>query len=189
MSAALKKLAQVMSMGFIVYFIGGMPITSAAEPGSSRLSLQNGLTIPYTAPQISGIASWINSDPIRLSDLKGKVVLIEFWTYTCINCKHTLPYVVEWYAKYHDAGLVVIGVHSPEFDFEKTRSNVQEAVQQDGILYPVAQDNQFETWRNYNNSYWPAQYLIDKQGNVVYQHFGEGDYDITENNIRFLLGM
>jgi thiol-disulfide isomerase/thioredoxin len=190
MPTAFKNLLRAMSMGFVLYLIGGTAITQAAEPSNnSSLSLQNGVATPYAAPPISGISSWINSDPIQLSELQGKVVLIEFWTYTCINCKRTLPYVIDWYAKYHHAGLIIIGVHSPEFDFEKTRSHVQEAVQKEGILFPVAQDNQFETWRNYNNNYWPAQYLIDKKGNVVYQHFGEGDYSITENNIRLLLGM
>ncbi|MFZ2314032.1 MAG: redoxin family protein [Gammaproteobacteria bacterium] len=124
-----------------------------------------------------------------MQDLKDKVVLIDFWTYSCINCMRTIPYLNDWYQKYHEKGLVVIGVHSPEFEFEKNLSNVKNAVIKDGIQYPVALDNQFVTWRNYSNQYWPAHFLIDKNGNVVYAHFGEGDYDIAESNIRYLLGL
>jgi thiol-disulfide isomerase/thioredoxin len=116
-------------------------------------------------------------------------VLVDFWTYSCINCIRTLPYLKGWYAKYHDKGFEIIGVHSPEFQFEHDLANVQAAVVRYDIHYPVALDNQFTTWQNFQNRYWPAHYLVDKEGNVVYQHFGEGEYDITENNIRFLLGL
>lgn len=156
---------------------------------TSQLTLVNGLEKPYPAPQIAGIDAWINSAPLTINDLKGKVVLIDFWTYSCINCIRTLPYLKDWYAKYHDQGLVIIGVHSPEFQFEHDLNNVKTAVANDGILYPVALDNQFITWRNFQNQYWPAHYLINKNGEVVYQHFGEGEYDVTENNIRYLLGL
>lgn len=151
--------------------------------------LENALMDAYPAPQIEGITEWINSKPLTLKDLKGKVVLIDFWTYSCINCVRTLPYLKDWYNKYHNKGLVIIGVHSPEFEFEKDVNNVKNAVIKEGIQYPVALDNNFVTWQNFQNQYWPAHYLIDKNGYVVYQHFGEGDYDITENNIRYLLGM
>jgi len=146
---------------------------------------------PYPAPQISGIKKWINSPPLNLDDLRkqGKVVLIDFWTYSCINCVRTLPHIKEWYDKYHDKGLVIIGVHAPEFEFEKTEQNVETAIKEDGIKYPVALDNDLVTWDNFNNRYWPAHYLINKEGQVVYTHFGEGDYDVTENNIRYLLGL
>ncbi len=154
----------------------------------AALTLKNGI-YPYPAPQIEGITEWINSEPLQLNQLKGKVVLIDFWTYSCINCVRTLPYLKAWYHKYHDAGFVIIGVHAPEFGFEKNASNVQTAVLKQNIKYPVALDNDFKTWRNFNNHYWPAHYLIDKNGRVVYQHFGEGEYDTTENNIRFLLGL
>ena len=116
-------------------------------------------------------------------------MLIDFWTYSCINCVRTLLYLKAWYDKYHDKGLVIIGVHTPEFDFEKNLTNVQYAVKQDGLKYPIALDNQFVTWRNFQNHYWPAHYLIDKKGDVVYTHFGEGDYGVTENNIQYLLGL
>ncbi|CEG57732.1 cytochrome c biogenesis protein DipZ [Legionella fallonii] len=151
--------------------------------------LESGVWIPYEAPPISGIQEWINSPPLQLSELKGKVVLIDFWTYSCINCIRTLPYLNGWYKKYHDKGLVIIGIHTPEFDFEKNAANVRNAVKRDGIKYPVALDNSFVTWENYSNHFWPAHYLINKQGKVVYERFGEGDYDVTENNIRFLLGL
>ncbi len=161
------------------------PVVSSQTEGRALI---NGLETPYPAPAIAGIDAWINSPPLTLNDLKGKVVLIDFWTYSCINCLRTLPYLKDWYAKYHDKGLVIIGVHSPEFQFEHDLTNVKNAVIKDDILYSVALDNQFVTWQNYHNQYWPAHYLINKQGQVVYEHFGEGEYDVTENNIQFLLG-
>lgn len=175
-----------------MYFEQGYSLTFAQTTSSAAIKqdrLVDGLLISYPAPKIDGITEWINSPPLTLDQLKGKVILIDFWTYSCINCLRTLPYLKDWYAKYHDKGFEIIGVHSPEFDFEKNLNNVKQAVVRLGIKYPVALDNQFVTWQNYNNQYWPAHYLIDKQGNVVYQHFGEGQYAETENNIRFLLGM
>lgn len=139
------------------------------------------------APEITGISNWLNSEPLTLESLKGKVVLIDFWTYTCINCIRTLPHVTSWYEKYKDDGLVIIGVHTPEFEFEKNTDNVQGAIEQFGITYPVAQDNDFGTWRAFSNRYWPAKYLIDKNGNIRYYHFGEGKYDETERAIQLLL--
>ncbi|OGK29908.1 hypothetical protein A3G67_00395 [Candidatus Roizmanbacteria bacterium RIFCSPLOWO2_12_FULL_40_12] len=140
------------------------------------------------APDFVGIAQWLNTDkPVSMKDLKGKVVLVDFWTYTCINCIRTLPYVTSWYDKYKEDGLVVVGVHTPEFEFEKNTKNVEQAIQQYKIHYPVGQDNDYETWRAYDNHYWPAKYLIDKDGNIRYYHFGEGDYDVTEKNIQKLL--
>jgi cytochrome c biogenesis protein CcdA/thiol-disulfide isomerase/thioredoxin len=152
-------------------------------------SLIHGLPAPYPAPQIAGIVSWINSPPLKLDQLKGKVVLIDFWTYSCINCVRTLPYLKKWDEVYRDKGLVIIGVHSPEFAFERKLENVEDAVKRYGIQYAVALDNDFKTWMNFQNHYWPAHFLIDKQGKIVYTHFGEGEYDITEFNIRVLLGL
>jgi cytochrome c biogenesis protein CcdA/thiol-disulfide isomerase/thioredoxin len=152
-------------------------------------ALQDGLWRPYKAPEIEGIEAWINSPPLKFADLKGKVVLIDFWTYSCINCIRSLPYLKDWYNKYHNKGLVIIGIHSPEFDFEKNLANVKAAVNRYGIAYPVALDNRFVTWSNFHNQYWPAHYLINKEGEIVYTHFGEGSYDVTENNLRFLLGL
>lgn len=140
------------------------------------------------APGFVGITKWLNTDkPLTLSDLSGKVVLVDFWTYTCINCIRTLPHVTGWYEKYKDKGLVIIGVHTPEFEFEKNTENVMSAIKQYEIKYPVAQDNDYATWQAYNNHYWPGEYLIDAQGNIRYTHFGEGNYDKTEKAIQDLL--
>lgn len=141
------------------------------------------------APEFMGISHWLNSAPLTMAELKGNVVLVDFWTYSCINCIRTLPYVTKWYDQYHDKGLVVIGVHTPEFPFEKVTDNVATAIKRFGINYPVAQDNDYGTWQAYKNQYWPAEYLIDQKGNIVYTHFGEGEYDHTENAIRQLLGL
>jgi cytochrome c biogenesis protein CcdA/thiol-disulfide isomerase/thioredoxin len=154
--------------------------------------LHNGLLSPYKAPDFSLNDIWLNTKddlPLTISQLRGKVVLIDFWTYSCINCLRTLPIDISWYNKYHKYGLEIIGVHSPEFEFEKNLTNIKQAISSLHIPYPVAVDNNLDTWTNYNNQYWPASYLIDKNGNVVYTSFGEGDYNITENNIRFLLGL
>ena len=124
-----------------------------------------------------------------MTQLKGKVVLVDFWTYTCINCIRTLPYLKSWHEKYADKGLVIIGVHAPEFEFEKDTDNVAEAIKDFEITYPVMQDNDFATWRAYKNRYWPAKYLIDQEGNIRYTHFGEGDYDETELAIQELLAL
>ncbi len=160
-----------------------------AQLPAGELVLQNGLSQPYAAPEFAGIEAWINSNPLTMQSLKGKVVLIDFWTYSCINCVRTLPYITEWDRKYRDQGLVIVGVHAPEFEFEKKLDNVKAALAQHGIRYPVALDNQLATWGNFANRYWPAHYLIDKEGKVVYTHFGEGEYGVTENNIRYLLGL
>jgi cytochrome c biogenesis protein CcdA/thiol-disulfide isomerase/thioredoxin len=136
---------------------------------------------------LSGATDWINSPPLTAAQLKGKVVLVDFWTYSCINCLRTLPYVRAWAAKYKDSGLVVIGVHTPEFPFEKDLSNVQKAVHELGITYPVALDNNNKIWNAFSNEYWPAHYFIDGNGKVRYHHFGEGNYDESERWIQDLL--
>jgi cytochrome c biogenesis protein CcdA/thiol-disulfide isomerase/thioredoxin len=140
------------------------------------------------APELTGLSHWINSDPLTLQQLRGKVVLVDFWTYSCINCLRTLPHVKAWYRTYRDRGLVVLGVHTPEFAFEHVPGNVEGAVKQLGIEYPVALDNDYGTWNAFQNQYWPAKYLIDRQGHLRYYHFGEGEYDTTEARIRTLLG-
>lgn len=147
-------------------------------------------TLPVlgTAPEFAGITNWLNTDKsLTLASLKGKVVLIDFWTYSCINCLRTLPYVTRWYDTYKDEGLVVVGVHTPEFEFEKKTSNVADAIERYNIHYPVAQDNEYGTWQAYENRYWPAHYLIDAEGRVREVHFGEGNYQETEEAIRSLL--
>lgn len=139
------------------------------------------------APEITGIANWINSEPLTIHDQQGKVVLIDFWTYTCVNCIRTLPFIKAWHEKYEDKGLVILGIHTPEFEFEKDTDNVVQAMKDFGLTYPVAQDNDFGTWRAFSNRFWPAKYLIDAEGYVRYTHFGEGAYDETEGWIRDLL--
>ena len=163
--------------------------TPAPQPTVSLRALHEAKLLPPTdpAPGFRNVTSWINTDPFTLEDQRGKVVLIDFWTYTCINCIRTLPYIKSWHAKYADSGLVIVGVHAPEFEFEKDRQNVIDAMEEFGLEYAVFQDNDFGTWRNYNNRYWPAKYLIDKDGFIRYTHFGEGKYQETEDLIRVLL--
>lgn len=138
------------------------------------------------APEFSG-QHWINSEPLRLVDLRGKVVLVEFWTFGCFNCRNVEPHVKEWHQKYGDKGLVVIGVHTPESEFEHYLKNVQHYVQEQKISYPVVTDNEFTTWTSYGNRAWPSVYLIDKQGVIRYAHVGEGRYGQTEGQIQTLL--
>ena len=139
------------------------------------------------APEFGGIEAWINGGPLAMEELRGQVVLIDFWTYTCINCIRTFPFLKQWNSRYADDGLVIVGVHSPEFEFEKDYDNVVEATQNEALAWTMAQDNDFVTWRGYNNRFWPAKYLIDKDGVVRYTHFGEGGYAETEGLIRELL--
>jgi thiol-disulfide isomerase/thioredoxin len=136
---------------------------------------------------LSGATDWINSKPLTAKQLKGKVVLIDFWTYSCINCLRSVPYVRAWADKYKDKGLVVIGVHSPEFDFEKQVANIQRAVRRFGITYPIAVDSNMAIWNAFHNEYWPAHYFIDADGKVRHEHFGEGKYDESEKWIQELL--
>jgi cytochrome c biogenesis protein CcdA/thiol-disulfide isomerase/thioredoxin len=142
---------------------------------------------PYAAPEFTGLDGWINSDPQTIKQLKGKIVLVDFWTYSCINCIRNNPYLEKWYNTYKDNGLVVVGIHAPEFSFEKITANVQQAVKAQGITYPVALDNEFSTWNAYDNRSWPASYLIDARGQVVRVHEGEGQYQQEEDAIRTLL--
>jgi cytochrome c biogenesis protein CcdA/thiol-disulfide isomerase/thioredoxin len=165
----------------------GAGVGSAAEDTSIG---GEALPVLGVAPEFTDNQKWFNTaggKPLTIDELRGKVVLVDFWTYTCINCIRTLPYIEGWYKKYAGKGLVVVGVHTPEFPFEKSASNVQSAINQRGLTYPVAQDNNFGTWDAYSNQYWPAKYLIDANGKVRYIHFGEGDYAKTETAIRSLL--
>lgn len=155
------------------------------EMGRPKVEL---MKVGKIAPDLKVGGEWFNSKPLTMTELKGKVVLVDFWTYTCINCIRTLPYLKSWHDKYEGQGLVIIGIHAPEFEFEKDAGNVQNAIADFGIKYPVMQDNDFSNWRAYRNNYWPAKYLIDKDGNIRYTHFGEGDYDETELAIQELLG-
>jgi cytochrome c biogenesis protein CcdA/thiol-disulfide isomerase/thioredoxin len=153
-----------------------------------RIVLNQTIDISDSAqPDLSGATAWINSPPLTLASLRGKVVLVDFWTYSCINCLRTLPYIKAWNEKYKDRGLVIIGVHTPEFPFEKDEANVRKAVKDLGIVYPVPMDNDYKIWRSFNNEYWPADYFVDATGNVRFHHFGEGAYEESEQWIRTLL--
>jgi thiol-disulfide isomerase/thioredoxin len=140
------------------------------------------------APEFTDTTGYINTpSPVKLADLKGKIVLVHFWTYTCSNCIHTIPYLNNWYQKYSNKGLVIVGVQTPEFDFEKNIGNVKKAVQDFKIKYPVILDNDYVNWNAYGNNYWPRDYLVDNQGLIRYNHIGEGGYEQTEQMIRSLL--
>ncbi len=165
-----------------LHIINKTPVTSV--PGQTTRDMQDTAS---AAPEIIPGGEWFNSPPLTLKALRGKVVLVDFWTYTCINCIRTLPYLADWHNKYHDKGLVIIGVHTPEFEFEKNADNVKKAIQDFSIRYPVVQDNNYDTWRAYSNHYWPAKYFIDKNGTIRSTHFGEGEYDESEKIIQELL--
>jgi cytochrome c biogenesis protein CcdA/thiol-disulfide isomerase/thioredoxin len=158
--------------------------------GESEANAGSSLPVVAPAPNFNHTQRWFNTPggrPLSIPGLHGKVILIDFWTYTCINCLRTLPHVEAWYRKYRRDGLVVVGVHTPEFPFEKEAANVDEAIASNGLTYPVVQDNDYGTWNAYANQYWPAKYLIDARGRIRYVHFGEGDYGTTESAIRSLL--
>jgi thiol-disulfide isomerase/thioredoxin len=171
-SSAKRELAKVRG--------GGEVLTAKRTTGG-------GLPDFGAAPALHADGDWINSKPLTIQQLKGKVVLVDFWTYSCINCLRTLPHLKAWDATYRRQGLVILGVHTPEFAFEHVSSNVRSAIRRLGVRYPVMQDNRYKTWDNYANQYWPAEYLIDRTGRVRHTHFGEGEYPQTEALIRRLL--
>ena len=142
------------------------------------------LPIEGIIPPLDGATQWLNAAPLSREALRGKVVLVDFWTYSCINCIHVLPHVNQWHRKYRDQGLVVVGVHTPEYDEEHDAGRLQAAMKRYGVEYAVAQDNDYRTWNAWGNRFWPALYLVDRDGRVIYRHFGEGDYDVTEQRIR-----
>jgi thiol-disulfide isomerase/thioredoxin len=158
-------------------------VSAEAEPEETLFNVAT----PVPAPELTGLQAWINRDPTTLAALRGQVVVVDFWTYSCINCIRTLPYLKTWHDKYADDGLVILGIHAPEFEFEKKLANVEQAVRDFDIAYPVAQDNDFATWRAYGNRYWPAKYFIDREGNIRHYHFGEGAYEESERVIQALL--
>ena len=159
---------------------------------SERLLIPFGISAEYessestTAPALAH-GDWINSEPLKLENLRGRVVLIEFWTFGCINCRNTLPFVKSWHDRYREKGLTVIGVHSPEFAEERIVENLRRQVVSLGINYPVVSDNDYQTWNAYNVQAWPTMFLLDKQGRIRWKHVGEGDYDETERVIQKLL--
>ncbi|MGE8186273.1 cytochrome c biogenesis protein DipZ [Pseudomonas sp. NPDC086278] len=168
---------------------GAMAAQVPASAGAMTVAdkAPGALPIEGNLPELDGAVQWLNSPPLTAQALKGKVVLVDFWTYSCINCLRTLPYVKAWAEKYRDQGLVVIGVHAPEFAFERNVNNVTKAMKDLGINYPVAIDNDFKVWRAFNNEYWPAHYFADAQGRIRYHHFGEGEYAESERVIQQLL--
>ena len=154
----------------------GLPAASTPAAASEPLA---GL-----APEFAGIDQWINSPPLTMEGLRGKVVLVDFWTYACVNCVNTLPYLQQWQERYRDQGLVVVGVHTPEFAFERESANLKAAIRRHGIGYAVAQDNRYKTWGAWGTQYWPSAYLVDRSGRVVFRHVGEGDYEAMERQIQ-----
>lgn len=166
-------------------------LVAAAAVGGLQPDL--GVTPPVVlaanelAPELAGIEAWLNSPPLRVADLRGQVVIVDFWTYACGNCVHTLPDLRRWHERYAGQGLVIIGVHTPEFAFERELDNVRAATARLGVPYAVAIDNGYQTWRAYQNRYWPALYLIDREGRVVLTHFGDEGYPEIEGEIQKLL--
>ena len=185
----------VIALGWDTRFLSQFTFLSTAgteqklieQLGAPRQPGENFAAKTLAMPPLAGATHWFNSAPLTGETLRGKVVLVDFWTYSCINCLRTLPYLKAWNEKYRDQGLVIIGVHSPEFAFEKDQRNVEQAIRDLGITYPVAMDNHYAIWNAYHNQYWPAHYLIDAQGQIREQHFGEGAYRETEEMIQSLL--
>jgi thiol-disulfide isomerase/thioredoxin len=162
--------------------------TSGTASGAESRGMERPPALPLRpsgppAPDFTGGGAWLNSEPLALADLRGKVVLVNFWTYGCYNCQNTLPYVKQWWAKYKEQGLVIVGVHTPEFQYEAELENVAEAVRREEIGWPVVQDNEKQIWRAYGNRYWPRFYLVDDRGQLIYDHIGEGAYEETERQI------
>jgi thiol-disulfide isomerase/thioredoxin len=162
----------------------GSPALAALRAGALRA---NALPDFGAAPEFAGIERWLNSEPLSLARLRGRVVLVDFWTYACVNCVRTLPHVNRWASRYEADGLTVVGVHTPEFPFERSTPNLEAAIRRLGVRHAVAQDNRYATWKAYDNQYWPAAYLVDARGRIRYKHFGEGEYERTESVIQALL--
>jgi len=183
----------VIALGWDTRFLSQFTFLSTARTEQkliANLADQPGITKVnemISMPPLTGATQWFNSKPLSSDMLRGKVILVDFWTYSCINCLRTLPYLKAWDEKYRDQGLVIIGVHAPEFAFEKDPHNVEQAIHDLGITYPVALDNQYSIWNAFSNKYWPAHYLIDANGKMRHQHFGEGAYQETEQMIQTLL--
>lgn len=195
------SLVTVLTSLFIYYF-SSSPNFSLERRGAKQMQTQNNATMRNDlkektefenlgqAKELSGIVGYVNTtDGTTLQSIlkKNKIVLFEFWTFECINCKRTLPYLNDWYSKYHDQGLEIVGVHTPEFAYEKNYDNVVQATKDLGVKFPVFMDNNYSTWNSYNNQYWPMRFLILPTGQIIYQHAGEGDYEQTENLIKQVL--
>jgi len=188
-TGVLSRLSTVSTGGLEQSLVDRLSAKPVKPGGAMMMAANHGDTLPIEGalPPLDGAVQWLNSPPLTTEALKGKVVLVDFWTYSCINCLRTLPYVKAWAEKYRDQGLVVIGVHAPEFAFERDVNNVTQAMKDLGITYPVAIDNNYKIWRAFNNQYWPAHYFADAKGQIRYHHFGEGDYAESERVIQQLL--
>ena len=185
----LSKLSSAQTAGIETSLTRKLGISRSMNESSAKTNAMGGLVLPVegTLPPLDGLGPWFNSPPLTREQLRGKVVVIDFWTYRCINCLRSLPYVKSWDEKYRKYGLVVIGVHAPEFAFEREPANVAKAIADLRVKYPVALDNSYDLWRALKNNYWPAHYFVDAEGRVRYHHFGEGEYDVSERVIRQLL--
>jgi thiol-disulfide isomerase/thioredoxin len=185
LSVQRRKLLAYLGLGTL----GWQAASFASRPATSPILTPATIArSQHQLPEFQGISEWINSAPLTTKDLLGKVVLVQIWTLGCINCQRTLPYVVSWHQKYAAQGLQTIGIHTPEFAFERDSKNVRRAIAKHGITYPVAVDNNFQTWKAFNNEYWPHLFLADRQGILRYDRIGEGAYDETERKIQQLLG-
>lgn len=176
------RIARLGVLLLVIIGLWGVVQLNAAKKGEAVFFGNN-----TNAPDFKGATGWLNSNPLSIKDLRGKVVLVDFWEYTCVNCQRTLPFVKSWYDKYKDKGLVIVGVHTPEFQFGRSLVNVKDAVMRDGIKYPVALDSDYAIWTAYANSYWPRKYLVDAKGKIRYDHVGEGGYEEFEKHIQELL--
>ena len=185
----LSKLSSAQTSGLESGLARTLGVSQRMDESNTRTNAMGELVLPVEGelPSLDGLGPWFNSPPLTREQLRGKVVVIDFWTYSCINCLRSLPYVKAWDEKYRKDGLVVIGVHAPEFAFEREPANVARAIADLGIRYPVALDNGYDLWRALKNNYWPAHYFVDAQGRIRYHHFGEGDYAMSERVIRQLL--
>lgn len=177
----------IMSIPVIALALIASTLPGRSDDASSAATTIQMVETKAAAPEFSGLSNWQNSGPLTIAGLRGKVVMVNFWTYGCVNCVNTLPHVTKLYAKYKDKGFVIVGVHTPEFPFERSTSNVQAALKRHGITYPVAQDNNSATWNAYRNQYWPAQYIVDQSGRIVYSHASEGAYDDIDRTVGKLL--
>ncbi|MGH9278505.1 MAG: redoxin family protein [Acidimicrobiales bacterium] len=179
------------ALALVVVAVGAVVFARGIDPARVGVGAPdpNNLPVGPEAPRLAGDTGWINSPPLTEADLAGKVVVYDFWTYSCVNCVRTLPYLRAWYDRYAPDGLVIVGVHSPEFEFEKARANVEAATMRLGVTWPVVQDNRKAIWDRFANQWWPAKYVADRDGKLRYTHIGEGAYTETENVLRSLLGV
>ena len=195
-SSSLNRRKMLTYLGLSMVSLGGTIACTPQTPQSNSSTVVKPVESPGQAlaaqsgrslPEFQGIEQWINSSPLSIRALKGKATLIHIWTFGCINCQRTLPYVIRWHEQYAKQGLNVIGIHTPEFGYERDIGNVKRAIQRRGITYSNAIDNKFTMWKAYNNEYWPHLFLADRQGIIRYDHIGEGAYDTTEKTIQMLL--